>query len=191
MAHAPLVNYPSTLGRRATQTEPTTMVHMAPTNQISVLRPLALALPATLSTVIIHAVVLRFIISRVHQYLTIGPAGVRFWRDSVLVSVITLLALTAHLAEIGVWALAFDLCGEFRNFPAAFYHSAVNYTTLGYGDVVMSARWRMLGPLEAADGMLMFGVSTAMIFAVVQRLIQTRYAPSDSASDSTRASRIR
>jgi hypothetical protein len=41
--------------------------------------------------------------------------------------------------------------------------------------VVMSASWRLLGPLEAADGMLMFGVSTAMIFAVVARLIQTRY----------------
>lgn len=74
----------------------------------------------------------------------------------------------------------FELCGEFRDFAAAFYHSAENYTSLGYGDVVMSAKWKLLGPLETADGMLMFGVSTAMIFAVVQRLIQTRYQLSDS-----------
>ena len=53
-------------------------------------------------------------------------------------------------------------------------HSAENYTTLGYGDVVMSPSWRLLGPLEAADGMLMFGISTALIFAVISRLVETR-----------------
>jgi hypothetical protein len=47
---------------------------------------------------------------------------------------------------------------------------------LGYGDVVMTPSWRMLGPLEAADGMLMFGVSTAIIFALTQRLLQGRFA---------------
>jgi len=57
----------------------------------------------------------------------------------------------------------------------ALYHSAVNYTSLGYGDVVMSAAWRLLGPLETSDGMLMFGVSTAMIFAVIERLVQTKF----------------
>jgi hypothetical protein len=57
----------------------------------------------------------------------------------------------------------------------ALYHSAVNYRSLGYGDVVMSAAWRFLGPLETADGMLMFGVSTAMMLAVIERLIQTRF----------------
>ena len=65
--------------------------------------------------------------------------------------------------------------GEFRALGLAFYHSATNYTTLGYGDIVMSPAWKMLGPIEAADGMLMFGVSTAMIFAVIHRLAQTRY----------------
>jgi hypothetical protein len=46
---------------------------------------------------------------------------------------------------------------------------------LGYGDLVMTPAWRMLGPLEAADGMLMFGVSTAIIFALIQRLLQDRF----------------
>ena len=53
-------------------------------------------------------------------------------------------------------------------------HSAVNYTTLGYGDLIMTPSWKLLGPMEAADGMLMFGVSTAILFAVIQRLIETR-----------------
>lgn len=67
------------------------------------------------------------------------------------------------------------VCGEFRGFGSAYYHSAVNYTTLGYGDVEMSPSWRLLSPLEAVDGMLMFGASTAMIFAIIQRLLETRY----------------
>ena len=62
------------------------------------------------------------------------------------------------MVEIGTWAAVFEVCGEFPDFAAAFYSSAENYTTLGYGDVVMSAAWKLSGPLEAADGMLMFGV---------------------------------
>ena len=101
-------------------------------------------------------------------------AGVGFWTDAVIVGGVTLLALLAHLLEIAIWAALYEACGEFAGFGPAFYHSAVNYTTLGYGDVVMSPFWKLLGPLEAADGMLLFGVSTATIFAVMQRLFRTR-----------------
>ena len=80
------------------------------------------------------------------------------------------------MIEVAVWALLFMICGEFKDFGAAYYHSAVNYSTLGYGDVIMSSTWKLLGPLEAADGSLMFGVSTAMIFAVILRLLETRFA---------------
>jgi hypothetical protein len=69
----------------------------------------------------------------------------------------------------------FVICGEFSHFPTAYYHSAVNYTSLGYGDIIMTPAWRLLGPLETADGMLLFGVSAAMIFAVIQRLVEARY----------------
>jgi hypothetical protein len=86
------------------------------------------------------------------------------------------LALAAHLVEIAVWALLFMVCGEFPAFAMACYHSAVNYTTLGYGDVVMTASWKFLGPLEAANGLLLFGVSTALVFAVIQRVAQARFA---------------
>jgi hypothetical protein len=67
------------------------------------------------------------------------------------------------------------ICREFRDFGTAFYHSAVNYTSLGYGDFIMSPSWRLLGPLETANGALLFGVSTAMIFAVIVWLIQIRF----------------
>ncbi len=67
------------------------------------------------------------------------------------------------------------ICGEFSAFGNAFNHSAVNYTTLGYGDLIMSVRWRLMGPLEAANGMVMFGVTTALIFGLIQRLLQARF----------------
>lgn len=67
------------------------------------------------------------------------------------------------------------ICGEFHNFGTAFYHSAVNYTTLGSGDLITSPTWRLLGPLEASNGILMFGASTEMIFTVILRLTRARF----------------
>jgi hypothetical protein len=74
-----------------------------------------------------------------------------------------------------LWAVLFVLCDEFPELATAYYHSAVNYTTLGYGDLLLTPAWRLLGPLEATNGALMFGVSAAMVFAVVQRLVLARF----------------
>ena len=154
---------------------------MAPPHDgIAIFPPLAVASGIIFCTVFIHALALIAIIHYVRRQRERGRAGVRFWRDVTIVAATVLVALAAHLVEIAAWALAFVLCHEFPDYSMAFYHSAVNYTTLGYGDIIMSASWRLLGPLEAADGSLMFGVSTAMIFAVIVRLIQARYP--DSAS---------
>ena len=105
----------------------------------------------------------------------LGRAGAGLWIDLAIVVLTMSFAFVAHLIEIALWAGLFVICGEFQEFGTAYYHSAVNYTTLGYGDVIMSPAWKLLGPLEAADGALMFGVSTAMIFAVIVRLIQARF----------------
>lgn len=102
--------------------------------------------------------------------------GAGFWVDVAIVASAMSVALLAHLIEIGLWAELFVTRGEFPELGTAYYHSAVNYTTLGYGDLIRTPSWRLLGPLEAANGMLMFGVSTAIIFAVIQRLIQARFA---------------
>jgi hypothetical protein len=59
-------------------------------------------------------------------------------------------------------------------FETAFYISAQNYTALGYGDIVPSERWRLLGPLEAINGLLLFGLSTALMFAVLNSLVTHR-----------------
>jgi Ion channel len=138
--------------------------------------PLAVGIGTILCTILIHALALIASIYVVRHERRAGLAGKHFWVDFAIVTATILFALAAHVVEMAIWALVFMACGEFSEFSMAFYHSGVNYTTLGYGDVIMSARWKVLGPLEAADGMLLFGVTTAMIFAVIQRLVYTRFA---------------
>jgi len=148
---------------------------VAPPNQIAVLNPLLIGVAATFCTIILHALLLGMIIWIVRRDLRLGRVGTRFWLDTIFITNVAMLLLAAHLAEIGLWALVLERCGEFSNFGAAYYHSAVNYTTLGDSAFAMSARWRLLAALEAGNGMLMFGVSTAAIFAVIQRLLQHRF----------------
>jgi Ion channel len=143
--------------------------------RIAVFAPLIIGLPVILGTIVIHGVAVVTIVHFFRYQRRLGRAGVRFWKDVGIVAGVTMFALIAHLLEILIWAMVFDFCGEFTQFSTAFYHPSMNYTTLGYGDVVMSASWKLFGPLEAANGMLMFGVSTAMIFAVIQGLIQIKF----------------
>jgi hypothetical protein len=152
------------------------MVMAAPSAQdVTIGLPLMVSLMATLGTIVIHALAVVVIVRFIRRQHRLGRTGVRFWQDVAIVGIATLLVTAAHLSEITIWALVFVFCGEFAQFAGAFYHSAVNYTTLGYGDVVMTPSWRLLGPLEAADGMLMFGVSTAIIVSLIQLMLRTKF----------------
>ncbi len=83
-----------------------------------------------------------------------------------------LIVFAGHLIQVGLWAGLFQWLGEFDTFETAFYHSAVNFSSLGYGDLVMSPRWRLLGAIEATSGILMFGLSTGVGFAVINTLLR-------------------
>jgi len=95
--------------------------------------------------------------------------------DLAILTLVILFAFVAHLIGIALWAALLVLCGEFREFGIANYCSAVNYATLCYGDLLLTSSRRLLGPLEATNGALMFGVSAAMVFAVIQRLVLARF----------------
>ncbi|MGU3496822.1 ion channel [Xanthobacteraceae bacterium A53D] len=90
----------------------------------------------------------------------------------------------AHIIEVGVWAGAYVLVGAVAIDHDAYYLAFVNFTTLGYGDLLPTPQWRVLGPVTAANGMLLFGWSTALIFAVLTRLATflgvNRVRPGDS-----------
>ena len=148
---------------------------MTQTHQVAILIPLAVGASAVLCTIFIQALAVGATVNFVRHEQRLGRAGAGFWIDLAIVVLTISFAFVAHLIEIAFWAVLFVKCGEFQEFGLAFYHSAVNFTTLGYGDVIMSPSWKFLGPLEAADGALMFGVSTAMIFAVIARLVQAKF----------------
>lgn len=93
-----------------------------------------------------------------------------FTFDLKVICSVLMLLFIGHLSQIAIWAALFIQLGEFNDFLTAFYHSAVNFSSLGYGDITMSERWRLLGALEAGNGVLMFGLSTGTIFAVMTRL---------------------
>lgn len=85
-----------------------------------------------------------------------------------MICMVMLVLVIGNFVQIGIWALLFMALGEFDDFSTALYHSAVNFATLGYGDIVMSEHRRILGPMQAVNGVLMIGVSTAVMMSTLQ-----------------------
>lgn len=91
----------------------------------------------------------------------------------VLLMIPTVLVLMmTHALEVVVWGIAYWLVDAAPVGTDRVYFAFVNYTTLGYGDVVPVARWRLLGPITAMNGVLLFGWSTAVIFEVLRRALE-------------------
>ena len=129
----------------------------------------------TLSTLVVQGAAVAMGVQAIDVLLANRVIGSNVWRNGVATVILIMILWIGHLAQVAVWATVFLAVGEFETFAPAFYHSAVNYTTLGYGDIVMSPRWRLLGPQEAATGMLAFGWSTAAIVTIVIRLARYRH----------------
>ena len=86
------------------------------------------------------------------------------------VSGIVLLMFLASLIEVLVWAFVYLWLNAIQGIEQAFYFSMVTFTTLGYGDVVLQERWRLLASFQAANGIILFGWTTAIVMAVVHRV---------------------
>lgn len=99
-----------------------------------------------------------------------GKSDVNLRAATATLSGSMLILFVGHLFQVGLWAALFVRLDEFERYATAFYHSMVNFSSLGYGDVVMSADWRLLGAMEATSGILMFGISTGVGLAVFNRL---------------------
>ena len=130
----------------------------------------------TLSALVIQGVAVTLGVEAIGALMAKRVVGIHLWRNGMATLMLIVTLLTGHLAQMAVWATAFMAAGQFETFAVAFYHSAVNYTTLGYGDLVMSEQWRLLGPQEAVSGTLAFGWSTAAIVIIVIRLLRHRHS---------------
>jgi hypothetical protein len=127
-----------------------------------------------LGSILCHGLATVFIVNLAVRVIRSGYTGLSFGKNVAVMMAVSLITAAAHLTQVALWALALLYLGEFSTFARAVYFSAQNYTALGYGDVILSEKWRLLGPLEAINGLLMFGLSTAVMFAVMSRLVATR-----------------
>lgn len=82
----------------------------------------------------------------------------------------TLWLMAAHSASIWLWAIAFVLLGEFQDIETSVYFSSVAFTTLGFGDIVLPVEWRQLAGFCAANGLLVFGMSAAVLVEVFREI---------------------
>ena len=124
-------------------------------------------------TLAIHATGVAFMVSTLHR-LRLRLAGRRLRFTHVFVIVITaitalgLMLATLHATEAAIWAAAYVWLGALGSPEAAILYSVDSMATRGASGVTLAPHWQMLGALEAADGMLLFGISTAFIFTVMQ-----------------------
>jgi polyferredoxin len=92
---------------------------------------------------------------------------------AVLMPTVSVLMII-HTLEVFVWASAYSLVdvAPAESFGDLVYFAFVNYTTLGFGDIIPTPRWRLLGPMTAMNGVLLFGWSTAVIFEVLRKTLE-------------------
>ena len=138
------------------------------------LLPLMVATAVLFSSLLAYGMALHLIVRVIVKVIRSGSSDLGFWKSTTVMAIVTAITAVAHLTQIALWAVAFLLCGQVSSFERAFYLSAQNFTTLFYGDVVLSQRWRLLGPLEAINGLLFFGLSAAVLFAIMSNLISER-----------------
>jgi hypothetical protein len=119
----------------------------------------------------------------IHALITLTTIGVarRAGRQSTsrprlhlmaVMAITVLMLMLAHTAEIFVWSLAYAAVGAAPAGSDLLDFAFVNYTTLGYGDVTPLTEWRLIGPMTAMNGILMFGWSTAVLFEVLRKTIE-------------------
>jgi hypothetical protein len=92
-------------------------------------------------------------------------------KTTYVISMIMTMLFVGHMVQVAIWAVLFISLGEFSDFLTAFYHSMVNFASLGYGDIVMSEDWRLLGAIEASNGVLMFGLSAGAMLSIMSYLL--------------------
>jgi hypothetical protein len=122
----------------------------------------------SICNIIIHALIMTAVVRASQATAARAASRPNLLLVAVMVATASVL-MVAHTCEIMVWAMAYGLVDAVPNSTDHLYFAFVNYTTLGYGDIVPVERWRLLGPMTAMNGVLLFGWSTAVIFEVLRK----------------------
>ena len=122
----------------------------------------------SICNIVIHALVMTAVVRASQATVARTASRPNLLLIAVMVATVSVL-MAAHTLEVIVWSLAYGLVDAAPANSDLLYFAFVNYTTLGYGDVLPVERWRLLGPMTAMNGVLMFGWSTAVIFEVLRK----------------------
>jgi hypothetical protein len=125
---------------------------------------------ASIVNIAIHALVMTFVVQVAQAAGAKSRSRSSLLLMAVMIPTVSVLMIT-HALEVIVWSLAYSIIDAAPAGANLVYFAFVNYTTLGYGDVVPVERWHLLGPITAMNGVLLFGWSTAVIFEVLRRTL--------------------
>jgi len=143
---------------------------------MALIREIGIAVGIVIITLWLQSAGLAALIHWVRHALASNAHRLGPLRSAVLVVRLTAAVILLHAVLILFWASCYRrLC--FSSWESALYFSASSYATVGYGDVVLPANWRMLGPLESIVGVLMCGISVSVLFATVTRLVNREARP--------------
>lgn len=132
---------------------------------------ISIGLMIIVATFLWHAFSLDILFRIVHRFLPYTTPGhqLRHISRVIILAMTTVGVICVHSVEIWGWALAYLQLhiSTIKNLETALYFSTVSMSTVGYGDVVLPPDWRLMGSMQAASGMILFGWSTAFIFEVL------------------------
>jgi hypothetical protein len=138
---------------------------------IVMLRQLLFGGAVSLGNIAIHALAMAVVIGAGRAASARHPSRPTLRLVVIMIATVSVL-MVFHVGEIAVWSLAYGLLDAAPPGADRLYFAFVNYTTLGYGDILPVADWRLLGPMTAMNGVLLFGWSTAVIFEVLRKALQ-------------------
>ncbi len=121
----------------------------------------------------VQAVITLFLIRKLGSLQHKGYFHKNLFMVALIFEAVAGVLVLSFLLQILIWALAYLWIGEFSEFETAFYFSGVTYATLGYGDVILSGKWRVLGPFEALNGLIMGGFAASVFFTVTSRMLSS------------------
>lgn len=132
----------------------------------------------TVATVIFHIVGMIYLIVLLNG---IAPTLERRLHRRVGAALLLIIAvlgiILVHTVEVWAWALLYVYLGEFTDFARALYFSVSTATTVGYGDVILTPRWQVLGTFESMSGLILFGASTAFLIGLVRHVFEQLPTP--------------
>lgn len=91
-------------------------------------------------------------------------------RQGAAILTVVLGLMLIHTIEVWLYACVYLALGALHDLESAVYFSTTSFTTIGYGDIVLDHKWRLVGAIEGANGLLLFGWSTAFLFSIISRM---------------------